>query len=257
MKTGRRAEGEAEPITGEDVLIEVGGKNTLQAFTDALRGKKAGQEMEFEVTYPVDFGEPKLAGQTVKYDVTVKALKTKTYPEKDDELAKQIGNYETWPELETQIREMAAGRKKEALENRAKEGMLGEWIERFHFPVPETFVQQQIDARLDRGLRALAQQGMSSDDMRKLDFGRLRSAQRDQALAEVRASLILDRIAEEEKIEVTNDEMEREILMASLQSRQPLEGMREQMEKDGSIGRMREQMRREKTGTVVYERLAK
>jgi trigger factor len=82
----------AEPITGQDVLIEVGGKNTLAAFTEALRGKKAGQEMTFEVTYPADFGEARLAGQTVKYDVTVKALKTKTYPEKDDELAKQLGD---------------------------------------------------------------------------------------------------------------------------------------------------------------------
>jgi len=246
-----------EPITGQDVLIEVGGKNTLQAFTDALRGQKAGQEMTFEVTYPADFGEARLAGQTVKYDVTVKALKTKTYPEKDDELAKQIGNYESWADFEQQLREHASGRKKEALETRAKEQMLGQWIERFQFPVPETFVQQQIDARLDRGLRALAQQGMTADDMRKLDFVRLRAAQRDQAVGEVKASLILDRIAEREGIEVTSDELERELLMASLQARQPLEAMREKMQKDGSIERMREQMRREKTGTLVYEKLAK
>ena len=248
---------EVEPITGEDVLIEVGGKNTLAAFTDALRGTKVGQEMTFEVTYPEDFGEPKLAGQTVKYDVTVKALKKKTFPDKDDELAKQIGDYESWSDFETKLREHANGRKKENLESKAKEEMLGQWIERYHFPVPETFVQQQIDARLDRGLRALAQQGMTSDDMRKLDFSRLRAAQRDQAVAEVKASLILDRIADAEHIEVTSDEMDREMLMASLQARQPLETMREQMQKDGSIDRMREQMRREKTGTVVYEKLAK
>jgi trigger factor len=248
---------QSEPITGQDVLIEVGGKNTLQAFTEALRGKKAGQEMTFEVTYPADFGEARLAGQTVKYDVTVKALKTKTYPEKDDELAKQIGDCENWADFEEKLREHASGRKKEALETRAKEQMLSQWIERFQFPVPETFVQQQIDARLDRGLRALAQQGMTADDMRKLDFVRLRAAQRDQAVGEVKASLILDRIAEREGIEVTTDEMERELLMASLQARQPLEALREKMQKDGSLDRMREQMRREKTGTLVYEKLAK
>jgi trigger factor len=247
----------AEPITGEDVLIEVGGKNTLAAFTDALRGKKAGQEMTFEVSYPADFGEARLAGQTVQYDVTVKALKTKTYPEKDDELAKQIGDYESWSDFEQKLREHAGGRKKEALETRAKEQMLEQWIERFQFPVPETFVQQQIDARLDRGLRALAQQGMTSDDMRKLDFNRLRAVQRDSAVNEVKVSLILDAIATSEGIEVTTDEMERELLMASLQARQPLEQMREQMLKDGSFERMREQMRREKTGTLMFEKLAK
>ena len=247
---------ETEPIVGEDVLIEVGGKNTLQAFTEALRGQKPGQEMTFEVTYPENFGEPRLAGQTVKYDVNVKAIKSKTFPEKNDELAQQLGNYESWSDFETKLREHAGARKREALESQAKEQMLGQWIERFHFPVPETFVQQQIDARLDRGLRALAQQGMSTEDMRKLDFARLRGAQRDQAVAEVKASLILDRIARQEGVEVTSDEMEREILMASLQTRQPLETLREQMEGDGSLGRMREQMRREKTGTVLYEKLA-
>ena len=246
-----------EPITGEDVLIEIGGSNTLPAFTEALHGKKAGQEMDFEVTYPENFGEPRLAGQTVKYEVTLKALKKKTYPEKDEEFAKQLGNYESWADFESKLREMASGRKKDALENQAKEKMLGEWIERYQFPVPETFVQAQIDARLDRGLRALAQQGMTAEDMRKLNFQQLRAAQRDQAVSEVKASLILDRIAEAEGIQVTDDEMEREMLMASLQAREPLETLRERMAKDGSIDRMREQMRREKTGTVVYEKLAK
>jgi trigger factor len=246
-----------EPITGEDVLIEVNGKNTLQAFTDALRGSKVGQEMTFEVNYPADFGEQKLAGQTVKYDVTVKAIKRKTYPEKDEEFAKQLGDYESWDEFEQELRARASGRKKEALESQAKEKMLNELIGRIQFPVPETFVQQQVDARLDRGLRALAQQGMTADDMRKLDFGRLRAAQRDQAIGEVKASLILDRIAEVEGVQVSEDEMEREMLMASLQAREPLDTLRARMTEDGSIERMREQMRREKTGTVLYEKLAK
>ncbi len=246
-----------EPITGEDVLIEVGGANTLPAFSDALRGSKVGQEMEFEVLYPADFGEPRLAGQTVKYDVKLKALKKKSYPEKDEEFAKQLGNYESWEGFETGLREMANGRKKDALENRAKEDMLGEMIAKFEFPVPETFIQAQIDARLDRGLRALAQQGMSADDMRKLNFAQLRAAQRDQAVSEVKASLILDRIADVEGVQVTDDEMEREMLMASLQAREPLETLRDRMMQDGSMDRMREQMRREKTGTVLYEKLAR
>ena len=246
-----------EPITGEDVLIEVGGANTLPAFTEALRGSKVGQEMDFEVVYPADFGEPRLAGQTVKYDVKVKALKKKTFPEKDEDFAKQLGNYESWDDFEAKLREMANGRKKDALENQVKDAMLGEMIAKFDFPVPETFIQAQIDARLDRGLRALANQGMTAEDMRKLNFAQLRTAQRDQAVSEVKASLILDRIAELEGIEVTDDEMEREMLMASLQAREPLETLRERMTQDGSMSRMREQMRREKTGTMLYEKLAR
>ncbi|SFS12647.1 trigger factor [Granulicella pectinivorans] len=245
-----------EPITGEDVLIEIGGKNTLAAFNDALRGTRAGQELEFEVSYPADFGEPRLANQTVSYDVQVKAIKKKTFPERDEEFAKQLGNYESFADFETKLREQVADRKKDALENRAKEVMLEELIGRFTFEVPETFVQQQVDARLDRGLRALAQQGMKAEDMRKLDFNRLREAQRDQAVNEVKASLILDRIADAEKVEVDQEEVDRELLIMSIQGREPLESLRERMQKDGAIDRMKEQMRREKTGTVLYEKLA-
>ena len=244
------------PITGEDVLIEIGGKNTLAAFNDALRGAKPGQELKFEVDYPADFGERRLAGQTVSYDVTVKGIKHKSYPERDVEFAKQLGNYESWDDFETKLREHASDRKKNSLDNVAKDKLLGELIARFQFPVPESFVQQQIEARLDRGLRALAQQGMSVEDMRKLDFARLREAQRDQAINEVKASMVLDRIAEVEGVMVSDEDLDRELLMLSIQSREPLEALRERLSKDGGLDRIREQMRREKTGSVLYEKLS-
>jgi trigger factor len=246
----------AAPITGDDVLIEIGGKNTLAAFNDALRGAKPGQELTFEVVYPADFGEPKLAGQTVGYDVTVKAIKKKIFPEKDAEFAQQLGNYESWEEFESKLREHASAQKKDALESRAKDVMLTQMIDRYQFPVPESFVQQQVDARLDRGLRALAQQGMRPEDMRKLDFGRLREAQRDQAVNEVKASMILDRLAEAEGVTVGDEELDRELLMLSIQSREPLETLRERLSNDGGLTRIREQMRREKTGSVLYEKLS-
>ncbi|HEY0161784.1 MAG TPA: trigger factor [Edaphobacter sp.] len=245
-----------EPITGEDVLVEVGGKNTLPAFNDALNGAKPGQEMSFEVTYPAEFGEPRLAGQTVSYDVTVKAIKRKTFPERDAEFAKQLGNFESWEEFEKQLRENAANSKKRALESQARDKMLDELVQKFQFPVPESFVQQQIDARLDRGLRALAQQGMTPEEMRKLDFHRLRDAQRDQALNEVKASMLLDKISEAENITVADEDLDQELFMLSLQSREPLETLRERLAKDGGLERIREQMRREKTASALYEKLA-
>ena len=244
------------PITGEDVLIEIGGKNTLPAFNEALRGTKVGQELTFEVVYPPDFGERKLAGQTVSYDVTVKAIKKKTYPERDGELAKQLGGVESWEEFETQLRERVGRRKKDALESGAKNKMLDELVGRYQFPVPESFVQQRVDARLERGLRALAQQGMKPDDMRKLDFGRLRAAQRDEAEREVRASLVVDRIADAEGVTVSDAEVDNEVLMLSLQTREPYETLRDRLTQDGGLARLREEMRREKTSTALYEKLA-
>jgi len=253
---GVTATSPTEPVTGEDVLIEIGGKNTLPAFNDALRGARVGQELTFEVDYPADFGEPKLAGQTVAYDVAVKAIKRKNFPERDAELARQLGGNESWEEFETQFRERTSRRKREALESVAKNKMLDELIGRYQFPVPESFVQQRIDARLERGLRALAQQGMKAEDMRKLDFGRLRAAQRDEAEREVRASLVVDRIAHAENVMVSDEDIDREVMMLSIQTREPYEALRERLLQDGGFGRLREELRREKTSDVLYEKLA-
>jgi trigger factor len=244
------------PISGDDVLIQLGGKNTLAAFNDALIGSKAGQELKFEVEYPAEFGDRKLAGQTVGYDVTVKAIKRKTYPERDAELAKQLGNSESWEDFERMLRERLGTRKREAMEAGARNRMLNEVIARHSFPVPESLVQQRVDARLERGLRALAQQGMQAEEMRKLDFARLRAAQRGEAENEVRASLIVDRIAEIEGVTVSDEELNQEVLLLSMQTREPYETLRERLAKDSGMERLREEMRREKTGRVLYEKLA-
>jgi trigger factor len=243
-------------ITGEDVMIQVGGKNTLQAFTEALRGAKVGQELSFEATYPAEFGDDRLAGKTVAYDVTVKAIKSKSFPERDEEFAKQLGPYSDWNDFETKLRERAQSRKADAIKSQARDKMLDELVAKYSFPVPETFVQQQVDARLERGLRALAQQGMSSDAMRQLDFGRLREAQRDQAVNEVKISMILDKVAKAENIELSDEEFEQELLMISLQAREPMEQLYKRLKDEGSLPRIREQLLREKTGAALYGKLA-
>ncbi len=244
-----------EPIAGQDVQLEVGGKNTLPAFNEALRGAKPGQELKFEVTYPEDFGEPRLAGKTIAYDVEVKAIKHKNAPAMDNEFAKELGNYETMDEFKTQLREHLSADKKRQAEAATKDKVLEALAERYSFPVPESMVQQQIDARLDRGLRALAQQGMQEEQMRRLDFPRLRAAQRESALGEVQGTLLLDRVAALENVQVEDAELDRELEMLSVQTREPLATLRDRLAKDGSIDRIREQIRREKTGTLLYEKL--
>ena len=91
--------------------------------------------------------------------------------------------------------------------------------------------------------------------MRKLDFGRLRAAQRDSAIAEVKTNILLDRIAGEENISVSDDEMDRELHIAALQSREPIDTLKGRLTQDGGMARLREQLRREKTSTTLYERL--
>jgi trigger factor len=246
---------EAAPVAGEDTLVEIGGKDTMEAFTTALRGAKAGQELKAEVIYPADYADAKLAGKTVAYDVEVKAIKKRTLPVLDDDFAKELGAYESFADLEERVREHLAARKRRSVEAATKDRLLAALAERYPFPVPESMVQEQIDARLERGLRALAAQGMDTEQMRKLDFGRLRAAQRESAAAEVKTFILLERIAQEENITISDEELDRELQLAALQSREPLDTLKVRLTEDGGLARIREQLRREKTASVLYERL--
>lgn len=246
---------DAAPISGEDTLVEVGGKDTVEAFTQVLRGARPGQELKAEVIYPAEYPEAKLQGKTVAYDVTVKAIKKRILPELNDEFAKELGNYESLAQLQDAVRDHMANRKRRSVEAETKDRLFAELVNKFQFPVPESLVQDQVDARLERGLRALAAQGMNPEQMRKLDFGRLRGAQRDSAVAEVKANLLLDRIAEKEGVTVTDEDLDKEIHLAALQSREPYETLRQRLTEDGGLARIREQLKREKTASLLYERL--
>ena len=252
-----QVEGEADaaPIAGQDALVEIGGKDTVEAFTTVLRGAKPGQELKAEVIYPADYSEQKLAGKTVAYDVTVKAIKKRIVPELNDDFAKEVGNYESLAQLEERVREHMANRKSRSVAAETKDKLFAAMTEKFQFPVPESLVQDQVDARLERGLRALAAQGMATEQMRKLDFGRLRVAQRDSAIAEVKTNLLLDKIAEAEGVTVTDEELDREVQIAALQSNEPVDALRQRLTQDGGLARIREQMKREKTANLLYERL--
>jgi trigger factor len=246
---------EEQPVAGEDTLVEIGGKDTVDAFNNALRGAKPGQELKVEVIYPADYAEAKLAGKTVAYEVTVKGIKKRILPELNDEFAKEIGHYENYADLEKSVREYMENRKRRSVESETRDLLFAALSEKFTFAVPESLVQDQIDTRLERGLRALAAQGMSSDQMRKLDFARLRAAQRDSAVAEVKANVLLDRIAGEENITVSEEEMDKELQIAAIQSREPLDALKVRLTKEGGLARIMEQLRREKTASILYERL--
>ena len=155
-------EAEAAPVAGEDTLVEIGGKDTVEAFTAALRGAKPGQELKAEVIYPADYPESQAGRQDGCLRREVKAIKKRNLPELNDDFAKELGNYESLADLENRVREHLANRKRRSVEAETKDRLFAALIEQFPFPVPESLVQEQIDARLERGLRALAAQGMDT-----------------------------------------------------------------------------------------------
>jgi trigger factor len=247
---------EGKPVTMDDVLVEIGGATTVREFSENLRGARPGEERRFEVTYPTDFSDQRLAGRKLAYAISVKAIKQKALPELNDDFAKEAGNFQSLDELKGKIREQLEAEKEHAAEHAAKDKLVEELVRRNDFPIPEALVDRQVDVRLERGLRALAAQGMRTEDMKKMDFSRLRAGQREAALRDVKVSLILDRIADQEKIEVTDEEVNQEIDSLAKQMQQTAEAVRARLTRDGALDRIRNRIRNEKTLDFLYRRSA-
>jgi len=248
--------GDANPVHMDEVLIEIGGQNTVPEFTENLRGVSAGEERSFEVAYAADAADNRLAGKTFVYTVKVQAIKRKDMPELNDDFAKELGEFTTLDQVRKQIRENMIAEKRHAAEHEAKDKLTAELVRRNDFEVPESLVERQIDLRLERGLRALAAQGMKMEDMKKMDLPRLRVGQREQALQDVKSSLLLDRVAELEKIEVDEEELNREIASLAKQSKQTPEAVRARLTQDGGLDRIRNRIRSEKTLNFLYHQSA-
>ncbi len=253
---GKPKVGEGQPVHMDDVLVEIGGKNTMPEFSEHLRGASAGDEKTFEVKYPEDSSDQRLAGQTFDYSVKVLSLKSKTLPELNDDFAKELGDFSGIDDLKKRIRENMEAEKKHTAEHEAKDKLVAELVKRNDFDVPEAMVDRQIDVRLERGLRALAAQGMRSEDMKKMDLNRLRAGQRDQALQEVKASLLLDKIADLESVEVSDEEIGHEIEALATQTQQTSEAVRARLTRDGALDRIRNRIRNEKTLNLLYHQSA-
>src|SRR5581483_3655036 len=214
-----------KPVNMDDILVEVAGPNTMPEFTENLRGANAGDQRTFDVHYPDDF-------------------------------AKELGEFDSFDELKTRVRESLLSDKQRTAEREAKDKLMDELVKRNPFPVPDALIERQIDLRLERGLRALAAQGMRAEDMKKMDLARLRAGQRDNALQDVKAALILDRIADAEKIEVEEEEVNKEIEALATQSKQTAEAIRARLTRDGALDRIRNRIRNEKTLNFLYQQSA-
>ena len=254
---GQPKDGEGKPVHMDEILIEIGGKNTVAEFNENLKGVSAGEERTFDVVYPADSNDERLAGKTFSYNVRVQSVKHKTLPELNDDFAKELGaEFTTLDEVRTRVRQGMEQERKHAAEHESKDKLVEELVKRNELEVPEALVERQIDIRLERGLRALQSQGMRAEDIKKMDFERLRVGQREQALNDVKAQLLLEKVAEEEKIEVTDEEIDKEVEALALQAKQPIEAIRTRLTQDGALDRIRIRLRNEKTLDFLYHQSA-
>ncbi len=239
-------EGEGEPLQAESVLCHVGAEETMAPFNENLRGANVGDHKDFDVVYPADYPDAKLAAKTFHYSVDVLGIKTKTLPELNDEFAKDVSDATSLDELKKKVREGLEHERDHRQKDLQREKVLAELVKQHDFPVPESLVEHQMDVRLERVVRSLAQQGVDPRAV-NVDWVSLRRKQEDRAKDDVKAELVVDRIATEEKIDVTDEELQHELEHMGSHSGQSAEALRASLTKQGTLDRMKAKLRSDKT----------
>jgi trigger factor len=238
--------GEGEPLQADSVLCHIGAEETMAPFNENLRGVNIGDHKDFDVPYPADYPDAKLAGKTYHYSVDVLGIKTKKLPELNDDFAKDVSDAITLDELKKKIREGLEHQRDHKQKDLLREKVLGEIVKLHDFPVPQSLVEHQMDVRLERVVRSLAQQGVDPRAV-NIDWVSLRKRNEDRAKDDVKAELIVDRIATAENIDVTEEEVEHELQHLAGHSNESAEAIRARLTKQGTLDRIKAKLRSDKT----------
>jgi trigger factor len=238
--------GGGDPLQADSVLCHIGAEETMAAFNENLRGAKVGEHKNFDVVYPADYPDAKLAGKTYHYAAEVLGIKTKKLPELNDEFAKDVSDAATLDELKKKVREDLEHQRDHKHKELLHEKVLAAIVKLHDFPVPEALVEHQMDVRLERVVRSLAAQGVDPRAV-NVDWVTLRRRQQERAADDVKAELIVDRIASTENIDVTEQEVDQELQHLAGHGGESAEAMRARLTKQGALDRMKAKLRSDKT----------
>jgi trigger factor len=248
---GHPVSGKGTPVKVDDVLIEVGGKETVPEFSDNLRGATPGEEREFAIEYPADFPDKRLAGRHLKYKVTVHVIKAKKLADLDDDFAKATGEFDTLAELREDLRTRLQQQKRARRQAEAKNKLVEKLVDAHDFPVPDAMVERQMEIRMERLVRQLHAEGI--DPAKSINWEAWRESQLEPARKEVRGDLIMDKIADRESIAVTDDEFDQEVRYMARAMRQSEEALRSRIKREGTDGRVRYRIRIGKTQEFLFQ----
>src|SRR5215470_13586772 len=202
---------EEEDLKADDVQIEIGGAGVQGEFSENLRGVKAGDAREFRVKYPDDFSSEGLAGKTLDFTATVVVVREKETPELDDEFARDFGDYESLQQLRDKIRENLVTSAGARAETRLRDEAVNRILEDYDFEVPSALVDPQAAERTREFAYMLMRNGVPPRTIREINWEERMNEARPQAARDLRLSLVLTRIGEAEKIEVSRREVDAEI----------------------------------------------
>ena len=252
--TGRYIDPPAEEdIKAEDVEVVLGGEGVLADFNEQLMGTKPDDVKTFVVKYPADFSSQGLAGKEIEYTATVTAVRRKELPEIDDEWAKTFGEeIDSLETLRTKLRENLTERARVESEHRLRDEVMGKLIAAHEFEVPESLVKSQARRLLESTVRDMMQRGMDPRNQ-ELDWENLQGMMEAQATEDLRASILLERIAEAENIEPSDEEIEREIELIAEGARQSVEQVRAALTKQGGERSIADRLRHRKALDLLIE----
>jgi trigger factor len=247
--------GGGDLVQADNIMCHIGAEETLESFTENLRGASSGDTKRFRSQYPDDYPDEKLAGKAYDYTVEVQGIKEKKLPELNDEFAKDAagekGGFSTLAEMRQLITKDLEAAKEDQQQSQAREKILEALVKQHDFPVPEALVEHQMDVRLERTVRTLAAQGVDPRAV-NVDWVALRKRQHDRAVDDVKAELLIDRIAEAERIDTTDEEVEKQIEALAERGGESATALRARLTKQGALDRMKSKLRSDKTIDWLY-----
>ncbi len=246
-------EPDEEEIKVDDIEVVLGGPNVQAEFTENLTGVRPEDKKTFVVDYPADFSTNALAGKKVEDVAEVTALRRRELPEVDDEWAKSLGEeFDSVETLKTKIREDLEKRAKAESDNQVRGELLRQLVADHPVEVPQSLLERQTNLLFESVLRNMMSQGIDPRTQ-QMDWEGAREELKSQAQDDVRATMIMEHIAEAENITVSNEEIEAEIQGMAAMSRQSIEQMRAALTKHGGERSIAHRLRNRKALELLVE----
>lgn len=229
-----------------DFTVEIGGGRFIPALEEKMIGLKQEEEKEIEVPFPEDYGYKKWAGKTVSFLVKIKEIKEKVLPPLDDEFAKDLGDYASLEDLKAKLKEEIEKEKELMLDRQLKDQMIEQLIQANSFEIPESMVVEQAKALVSDTKLRLASQGIALKNL-NIPEEKLQEDYKEVAQKQVRTFLILEKIAAQEGIAVTDEEADERLQSISERSHQKFDVVKRYYEKNGLIPELKTGILTDKT----------
>ncbi len=244
----------AEPIKADDLEITLGDANIEQSFTENLVGLEPDEEKEFTVEYPAEFSSPVLAGKTVTYKAKVKSLGKIELPELDDEWAQSLDEgYESLDDLKTRLGKDMESVSKSDADAAVRTELINKLLEKHEFEIPNTLIEAQARNLLNNFAQDMQQRGVDLNKVEKEFVQMAYNQMRTQAERDVRGAMLLEKIADLEKVEVTDDEVVKEIEMMAHYYNVPVEQIKESInQQQGGEANIANNLRTRKAVEAIF-----